>query len=103
MEKVNMRVRNDKMIVPLEERRLKTTVNLKQLHVDGLNKIAVAKGMTQTAIIDEALSVALSKFNDTTFIDKMFAETNDFLFNRDLQRVTQFIPVEVAKNSHLHK
>jgi hypothetical protein len=53
MEKVNMQIRSDKMIAPLEERILKTTVNLKQIPVDRLNKIAVAKGMTQTAIIDE--------------------------------------------------
>jgi hypothetical protein len=97
MEQVNNPVKSEKVIAPIEEKRLKTTVNLKQTHVDGLNKIAVAKGMTQTAIIDEALSIALSQFNDTAFIDKMFAETNGFIFNRDLERVTQMLSADVAK------
>jgi len=97
MERVNNQIKSEKVIAPIEERRLKTTVNLKQTHVDGLNKIAVAKGMTQTAIIDEALSIALSQLNNTTFIDKMLAETNGFIFNRDLERVTQMLSADVAK------
>lgn len=97
MEQINSQTKSEKVIAPIEERRLKTTVNLKQIHVDGLNKIAVAKGMTQTAIIDEALSIALSQFNDTAFIDKMLAETNGFIFNRDLERVTQLLSADIAK------
>lgn len=97
MENTNPQTKSEKVIAPLEEKRVKTTVNLKQIHVDGLNKIAVAKAMTQTAIIDEAITVALSKFNDTTSIDKMLEDTNGFLFNRDIDRVLQMLPIEVAK------
>lgn len=97
MEKANEQTKSEKVIAPIEEKRFKTTVNLKQINVDELDKIAVAKGMTQTAIIDEAISVAISKFNDTTSIDKMLVETNGFLFNRDLNRVLQMLPVEVVK------
>jgi hypothetical protein len=88
------------IVEPAEGKRLRTSLNLLKTHVDGLSEIADARNptVTKTAIMDEALSIALSKFNDTTFIDQMVAETNDFWFNRNLERVKQLMPIEKAKN-----
>lgn len=97
MEQVHKEISTEGVIPPIEEKRVKTTVNLKQTHVEELNKIAIAKGLTQTAIIDEAISAALSEFNDTTVIDKMLVDTNGFLFNRDVEQVKKLLPVEMAK------
>jgi hypothetical protein len=90
---------SENLIEPTEGKRLRTTLSLLKTHVDGLSEIADARNpaMTKTAIMDEALSLALSKFNDTTFIDQMLMQTNDFWFNRDLERVKQIISIEKAK------
>ena len=86
------------IIEPTEGKRLPTCLKLLKSHVDGLSEIADARGLTKTAIIDQALSVAISNFNDTTFIDQMLAETKNFWFTRDLERVKQLMPLEKAKN-----
>lgn len=86
------------IIEPTEGKRLPTTLKLLKSHVDGLSEIADARDLTKTAIIDEALSIAISKFNDTTFIDQMLRETSNFWFNRDLERVKQLMPIEKAKS-----
>ena len=82
---------------PTEGKRLRTTLNLLKTQVDALSEIADAKNLTKTAIIDEALSIALSKLNDTTQIDQAIASSNSFWFSRDLERIKQSLPSEEAK------
>lgn len=85
-------------VKPIESKRIRTSLNLQQIHVDGLSKIAKDQKITLTAMMDKALTTALSVFNDTSDIDRMLRETNGYIFNRDLYQVTKFIPAENAKN-----
>ena len=85
------------IVEPTEGKRIRTSLNLLMTQVDALSEIADAKNLTKTAIIDEALSIALSKFNDTTQIDQAIACSNSFWFSRDLERVKQSLPYEEAK------
>lgn len=87
------------LIEPTEEKRVRTSLNLLKTHVDGLSEVADARNppKTKTAIMDEALSIALGKFNEIAFIDQMLAETGNFFFNRDLERVKRTIPIEKVK------
>lgn len=87
---INMDKNLEKNLVPpIEEKRVRTTLNLSKTNIDGLSKIATAKKVTLTAMMDEAISTALSVFNDTTLIDRMLRETNGYIFNRDLDAVKQ--------------
>jgi hypothetical protein len=87
---------------PTEGKRIRTTLNLLRTQIEELSEIADAKNLTKTAIIDEALSIALSKLNDTTQIDQAIASSNSFWFNRDLERVKQILPPEEAKKLSPH-
>lgn len=86
------------LVEPIESRRLRTTLNLRKIHVDGLSKIAKDQKTTLTAMMDKALTIALSTFNNTSDIDRILRETNGYIFNRDLNRVTTFLSVEKAKD-----
>jgi len=91
------------IIEPIEGKRQRTTVNLLQTDVDALSEIAESKDLTKTHIIDTALSLAMSKFNETTTIDQMLKQTNNFWFNRDLDIVKQILPPEQAKTLTPHQ
>ncbi len=83
---------------PIEGKRIRTSLNLQQIHVDGLSKIAKDQNKTLTAIIDKALTTALSVFNDCSNIDRTLKDTNGYIFSRDLYRVTLSMPLEKAKD-----
>jgi hypothetical protein len=94
---MNMENSKPEITRPIEGKRIRTSLNLQQIHVDGLSKIAKFQNKTLTAIIDKALTIALSDFNKTTDIDTTLRETNGYIFSRDLDRVTRFLSIEMAK------
>jgi hypothetical protein len=86
------------LIEPVEDKRIRTTLNLRKTHVDGLSKISNHQRTTLTAIMDKALTCALSVFNSTSNIDAMLSQTSGYIFNRDLARVLSILPIEKAKD-----
>jgi len=85
------------LVKPIENRRLRTTLNLLKTHTDGLSKIAQDQNITLTAMMDKALTIALSIFNNTSEIDLMLRETSGYLFNRDLERVKSCLSALIEK------
>ncbi len=94
----NMSTKEKELIEPIEDKRLRTTLNLRKNHLDGLFKIAKDQRTTMTAIMDKALTYALSVFNSTSDVDAMLSQTNGYIFNRDLQRVMSVLPLTKAKD-----
>jgi hypothetical protein len=90
-------IENQTFIKPLEEATSRTTLILRQSIRDGVSKYAFAQKMTLADVIDELLSIGLSKANDTTAIDQMDGQTNNFIFSRDIARVKKLLPPEIAK------
>jgi hypothetical protein len=88
---------SEELTAPVEERRLRTSFNIRVRHADALSKIADAKGLTKTDIIDDALETEISKFYDTTAIDNMLNATNGFWFHRDLEKVKACLSQEKIK------
>lgn len=91
-------MKEKELIEPVEDKRTRTTLNLRKTHLDGLSKIAKDQGTTVTAIIDKTLTFGLSVFNSTSDIDAMLSQTNGYIFNRDLERVLSILSVEKAKD-----
>jgi hypothetical protein len=82
---------------PIEGKRMRTSLNLQQIHIDGLSKIAKDQKITLTAMMDKALTIALSVFNNTSEIDLMLRETNGYIFKRDLERVKGYLSTLMKK------
>lgn len=88
---------SEELTEPVEERRIRTSFNIRMRHADALSKIADAKKLTKTDIIDNALETEISKFYDTTAIDNMLNATNGFWFHRDLEKVKACLSQEKIK------
>jgi hypothetical protein len=93
-----MNTQEKELIPSIEDKRIRTTLNLRKTHIDGLSKIAKDHTMTLTAMMDKAFTVALSLFNSTSNVDSMLSQTNCYIFNRDLGRVVSLLPIEKVKD-----
>ena len=84
------------LALPIEERNVRTTLNIQKIRVEGLARIGAFKDLTLTAMVNEAIKDYCAKMNNTQQIDCMIRDTNGFWSNRDLSRVTKLLPVEIA-------
>ena len=82
---------------PTEEARVRTTVSLRKTDADFLSKIAVDGKMTQNAVMDKALKIALADLTNTAEIERMLKETGSFIFERSQERMLDLLPCEKAK------
>jgi hypothetical protein len=82
---------------PTAGRRMKTSFNLLQNNLTSLSKIAKERKITQTMAIEEAIEKWIGEMTNTVDIDHAIAETNGFIFNRDLAVMKARLGDKVSK------
>ncbi len=74
-------------IKSIEGKREKTSVNLLKLNLDSLSELSNERTVTMTSLIDESIADLLTKYRNTSDIDRMIQATSNYLFERDLTTV----------------
>lgn len=67
-------------------KRMRTSLNLLVSNLDVLSVVAREQGLNKTEVIDKALKIASGEFKNTTRINNAIAQTNDYWFERDLEK-----------------
>ncbi len=80
-----------------------TSLNLKREHTDALSEAAKDLNLSKTAVMDNALDIAIRELNKTTAIDQMLSRTNGYWFERDLALIKEILPPEVCKKLTAHQ
>lgn len=84
-------------LVKPEDKRVRTTLNLRKTDMKELSKIAKDQNITLTTMMDKALTIAFSFYKNMSDIDRMLRETNGYIFNRDLERVKSCLSALIEK------